>query len=32
LAAGGAFGEAFDQHAPADFSPVVHVVVHRSTS
>jgi len=32
LPAGRAFGEPFDEHAPPDFSPVVHVVVHRSTS
>ena len=30
--AGRALGEPFDEDAPPDFSPVVHVVVHRSTS
>jgi hypothetical protein len=30
--AGRALGEAIDQHAPPDLSPVVHIVVHRSTS
>ena len=32
LAAGRAFAEAVDEDATADLSPVVHVVVHRSTS